>query len=323
MKLQYDTDTFIEKASSIHNNKYNYNYAEYKNSITKIIITCPIHGNFEQTPANHLSGRGCQKCQKRAVSSKPKSKDVYLEEAAFKHNNKYSYDLTNYQSLQSKITVICPIHGDFTVTANNHLRDSGCPQCAKLKRADAHRGSKTDFINRSLAKHSNKYVYDKVEYKTARLPVVITCPIHGDFEQTPDNHLKGCGCPSCNGGIFNASKPTILYYLSINNDQAFKIGITSKSVNTRFSATDVKKIEVLFTHEFATGRLAYTVEQYLLNRFKEYSYTGLRLLESGNTELLTTNILNAITEICAKIPHNAAIDEISTILESLCSTTTK
>lgn len=321
MKLQYDTNTFIEKASSIHNNKYSYNYAEYKNSITKIIITCPIHGNFEQTPANHLSGRGCRKCAKRAVSSKPKSKDVYIEEAAFKHNNKYSYDLTNYQKLQSTIIVICPIHGAFTTIAVNHLRGSGCPQCAKRKTADAHRGSKIDFINRAITKHSNKYTYDSVDYKTARSPVVITCPIHGDFEQTPDNHLKGCGCPSCNGGIFNAAKPTKLYYLSINSGQAFKVGITSKSINTRFNPIDVRKIETLFTHEFSTGRLAYNVEQCLLNHFKQYKYIGPNLLESGNTELLTLNILNTITELCSCIPHNATIDEISIILESLCITT--
>ena len=47
---------FIKKANKKHNNFYDYNKVKYINSKTKIIITCPSHGEFEQTPANHLYG---------------------------------------------------------------------------------------------------------------------------------------------------------------------------------------------------------------------------------------------------------------------------
>jgi hypothetical protein len=48
----------------MHNNYYNYSKVNYINSFTKVLITCPIHGDFEQTPSSHLSGRGCPKCKR-------------------------------------------------------------------------------------------------------------------------------------------------------------------------------------------------------------------------------------------------------------------
>lgn len=53
---------FIEKASSIHSNKYDYSQVEYINTHTKICVSCPSHGNFYPTPLNHLQGSGCRKC---------------------------------------------------------------------------------------------------------------------------------------------------------------------------------------------------------------------------------------------------------------------
>ena len=42
--------------------KYGYSKVKYKNNNTKVIITCNIHGDFEQTPDNHFNGAGCSKC---------------------------------------------------------------------------------------------------------------------------------------------------------------------------------------------------------------------------------------------------------------------
>lgn len=53
---------FIERASKVHNGKYDYSKAEYVNSDTKACIICKIHGEFYQTPHSHLEGQGCPKC---------------------------------------------------------------------------------------------------------------------------------------------------------------------------------------------------------------------------------------------------------------------
>lgn len=56
-----------------------------------------------------------------------------------------------------------------------------------------------DFIRRAKSVHTNKYDYSKVVYVSANLKVCIVCPEHGEFWQTPNHHLHGCGCPKCNG----------------------------------------------------------------------------------------------------------------------------
>lgn len=55
------------------------------------------------------------------------------------------------------------------------------------------------FVERSIVLHGNVYDYSRVEYRTTHYPVKIVCPIHGEFEQLPESHLKGCGCPRCAG----------------------------------------------------------------------------------------------------------------------------
>ncbi len=50
-----------------------------------------------------------------------------------------------------------------------------------------------DFIN----KHGNRYDYSKVQYTGTKVPVTIICPEHGEFQQTPQVHRRGAGCPEC------------------------------------------------------------------------------------------------------------------------------
>lgn len=55
-------DVYISKALAVHNNFYDYSKVSYKNMQTKIVIICPIHGEFMQLPQPHLKGQGCPKC---------------------------------------------------------------------------------------------------------------------------------------------------------------------------------------------------------------------------------------------------------------------
>ena len=66
-----------------------YTKVVYKNNRTKVIITCRIHGDFEQTPNNHLQGdgRGCRKCQYEKVASILKTdQDDFIAVANSVHN---------------------------------------------------------------------------------------------------------------------------------------------------------------------------------------------------------------------------------------------
>ena len=64
------TEQFIKEANIIHSNKYNYSKVIYINSHTKVCIICPEHGEFWQTPSNHLQGKGCPKCKFDILTNK-------------------------------------------------------------------------------------------------------------------------------------------------------------------------------------------------------------------------------------------------------------
>jgi hypothetical protein len=65
MGKRLTTKEFIEKAGKVHGDKYDYSKVEYVNSVTKVCIVCPIHGEFWQTPNKHLGGKGCYFCGRK------------------------------------------------------------------------------------------------------------------------------------------------------------------------------------------------------------------------------------------------------------------
>jgi len=118
-------EEFIKSAKLIHNNKYDYSKTKYIKSQKYIEIICPIHGIFKQTPNSHLIGHGCPKCGK----SLKLLNEEFIKRSNNIHNNKYDYSKTNYINTRSKITIICPNHGEFKQLADLHLRGHGCPKC--------------------------------------------------------------------------------------------------------------------------------------------------------------------------------------------------
>ncbi|MFT5302055.1 MAG: hypothetical protein ACI87E_002005 [Mariniblastus sp.] len=62
MTRRKTTAEFIEQAKAVHCDRYDYSNLDYRNAKPKVIICCPVHGDFKQAPAQHLSGRGCAVC---------------------------------------------------------------------------------------------------------------------------------------------------------------------------------------------------------------------------------------------------------------------
>lgn len=308
-----DTTSFIQKATILHNNKYNYDKTIYISSKDKVIITCPTHGDFSQKPNNHLTGYGCEKCGTQLTAKKQtlKFEDIVTKANSI-HNNKYTYDETTFVNSKTPTAITCQTHGVFWQTIGNHChktKPQGCPKCGAEKRANDRRHSITTILHNFHATHSNSYDYSKLKYVDYHTKVIITCPVHGDFEQTPAHHIGGNGCPSCANYGFDKTKPAVLYYLSINNGQAYKIGITNRDVELRFRTTDLNKLEVLFKINL-DGNTAYNIEQKILSAFVNHKYVGIPLLSSGNTELFNVNIFPTI-------PNNATLTQIQEALDAL------
>lgn len=58
----------------------------------------------------------------------------FIKRSKIKHNNFYSYEKVNYINFETKIEIICPIHGNFFITPHHHLSGSGCNKCAQILR---------------------------------------------------------------------------------------------------------------------------------------------------------------------------------------------
>ena len=184
-------ENFIEKANKKHDNKYDYSKVEYVNSKTKVCIICSEHGEFWQTPAAHVRGNECPECANKKRGKRTVNTESLIEKYESIHNSKYTYEKTQYIDANTKICVTCPEHGDFYILPFKHLNGQGCPKCKGRNL------SQEEIIENFKKVHSRKYDYSKVEYNKSKEKVCITCPIHGDFYQTPQKHLSGQGCPKC------------------------------------------------------------------------------------------------------------------------------
>ena len=124
--ITYTTDKFINKAKKIHNGKYTYDKTNYIDPYTNVIITCPVHGDFKQTPSNHLQGNGCKECMKDKFRL---SQDIFLDRVKNIFKDRYNLDKTKYVNDKTNVILTCKKHGDFYITPNHLYRKHGCPKC--------------------------------------------------------------------------------------------------------------------------------------------------------------------------------------------------
>jgi hypothetical protein len=191
------TEDFIRRADLIHENKYDYSKVEYVTNDLHVIIICKIHKDFEQLPAVHLRGNGCPLCANRYRGDILRyTNEEFIEKAREVHGDLYNYDSVEYITSHIKIIIECSTHGEFIQVPNSHLSGSGCPDCAQKMKDDTKRKTPEQFIKDATEIHGDKYDYSKVVYINSTTPVIIICPTHGDFEQTPGGHLCG-GCKEC------------------------------------------------------------------------------------------------------------------------------
>lgn len=138
---------FINKAKSIHGNKFKYEHLKDYN-YTKIKIYCnKCKVFFTQRPSSHLSGCGHLKCSLRKTQAK------FIEESIKIHNNRYIYDKAIYVKNNIKIDIFCKKHKYFKQTPAHHLKGHGCPKCNISKGEN--------IIDLYLTKNNIEYTFQK------------------------------------------------------------------------------------------------------------------------------------------------------------------
>lgn len=202
-KQSYTQEDFLHKAREVHGDDYDYAKTVYIDSRTKVTITCPEHGDFVKIPASFLSGSRCPPCGYRLREQRQRDKygaatKEFISRAKEAHGDTYDYARVEYAGRHSPVTIICREHGVFDQRAGDHLNGSGCPVCGHVQRGVSQAFTREQFIEKAREVHGDKYAYDKVDYLNSATKVTITCPDHGDFDQTGSSHIHGQQtCPAC------------------------------------------------------------------------------------------------------------------------------
>lgn len=218
-KMPLTNEIIIKRAIESHKSQYDnlsYEKLDYKVNDKHVIVTChnkfdngEEHGDFPITVNHLMNGQGCPYCRYiKSASSKKRSLKEVLKYANKVHHGKYDYSLiTKYENDKIKYPIIChekfpngKEHGIFMKSFNFHIhKKQGCPICSEIQRIKKRKITNEDFIKKANKIHGNKFYYDKtdVNNRDEDGKVIITCPKHGDFKQTPSNHLFGQGCPIC------------------------------------------------------------------------------------------------------------------------------
>lgn len=189
-KNRSTSEEFIKRATIVHKGKYDYSKVQYTHNEENVCIICPEHGEFWQSPHNHLHGAGCPKCSGNYIPTT----EEFVSFIKTKIGDKYDFSKVNYQGNKKKVCIICPDHGEFWVTPNNLMRQKGCPKCFGNYGMD-----KDFFIKKATELFGNKYDYSQIEWKGYQRRIRIICPEHGEFMQSPEMHLRSKGCSKCSG----------------------------------------------------------------------------------------------------------------------------
>ena len=188
---------FVKKGREKHGDKYDYTKVNYVNTKTKVIIICKEHGEFLQTPGDHYAS-GCKKCGDiLRAENRRYTKEEIIKMSIDVHGDTYNYSKIEYadRTIQN---IECREHGLFSQLKHIHVNlKGGCKKCGDILRGENRKYTKEEIIQLAIDVHGDTYNYSKLEYNGIHNNVTILCKVHGEFLQTPSNHIRGSGCLKC------------------------------------------------------------------------------------------------------------------------------
>lgn len=314
-----DTESFIKKANTVHSYRFTYEKTEYVKSSVKVIITCPIHGDFEQTPNNHLSGLvGCKECVS-STKQKPNLPSYWIKRAIAVHGDSYSYSEFKPSGAFNKTTVVCNKTGQpFKISPDGHINGKkGCPCCKSSRISDRLSVSIEDAQKRLDEIFNGKFKILK-DYKNYSTKCSVICEDHGVFS-TVISSLIGLryGCPSCakenkrsgfyydgilNRTYYRQSKERNNLYIMSFGDGIYKIGL-AKNVQARCTNISKEYKDCQVVSEFPTNTIAaFMVEEHLHELFNSKRFKCDTNF-AGSTELfsLSQNELDFVIDYTGRI----------------------
>lgn len=217
-------NNYLTRLNEYYGDKYIWitkDFGDYHTDYVDFI--CPVHGKVKQSLSTLLNSNDCDniacpKCKKERLNDKL---SYTLEEALnkaktleFCKDYDFSY-IKKWMGVKEYYTFRCKKHNEYfeqTFEQIFYTKYNGCRSCRKERREDNFVPFYTQlrFAEKAKEVHGDFYGYDKVEYVKSDQNVCITCPIHGDFWQTPNNHLGGSGCPKCKKSVLETKVSVLL-----------------------------------------------------------------------------------------------------------------
>ena len=310
--------TLEKEFREVHGDRFDYTKAlkEFVDVDTPVTITCPEHGDFKTTPTRHLKGtKGCNECYRRTISSQ-RSKDFshFKTKMIYTHGNRYEYDESTFTDSNNKIRIICPKHGEFFQSIQNHINSRGCPFCAKENHGKSRVLTTERFIEKSAKAHEGYYSYGNSVYTGNRDKIIVTCPIHGDFKTNAANHMFGDGrCPSCGTSPFagrilkngDTGRKGHIYVIKLSNENEtfIKVGISTEiHKRLRFMERESGyKIEKIYTRKGSIYDSAYLEmeihrNQHLIKYQPDIEFGGKTECYDIDSQQTILETLNELTE---------------------------
>lgn len=301
-RMKMSVDVFINKSKEIHGDKYDYSKVDYVDSKTKVCIICPEHGEFWQVPSSHLSGCGCKFCSK--IKENKYTTKTFIAAVKKIHGDKYDYSKVEYNGCDEYVIVGCPVHGYFKIRARHLIHGTGCKKCGIDKRSTERLSNSNEFIEKAKLIHGDKYDYSKVEYIDATTKVCIICPEHGEFWQTPNDHLsKEHGCRKCSNNLSKSENEIFeeIKGFGINVEQGNRKILDGKEIDILIPEYNIGiEYDGLKWHsdEFCKDK------NYHLNKSNECLNKGIRLIHVFEDEYYFHKKL-----VLSKIKHLLHINE--------------
>lgn len=200
MSKKLTQQEFIKKCKTVHGDKYDYSQTIYTNALTKLIITCPQHGDFTKIPNKHIVDKqGCPECGVDSTKEKLRA-DVGEILGKFRqvHGDTYNYSKVLYSNYKDKVIIGCSIHGDFEKSPGHHLNGQGCPQCSLIGKPQHQARTLGEFLELAHSVHGDKYDYSNSIYINCKTPIEIICKKHGSFTIPAEAHTTfRSGCSAC------------------------------------------------------------------------------------------------------------------------------
>ncbi len=300
------TEEFIDRSKITHGDKYDYSKSIYKSGTSNVIIICKVHGEFKQSPQNHMRGSGCPLCN---PFEKKMSQADFIDKI-YKINPSLKI-LSEIDGNRSRVIVEDENGILYNVLASTLLKGSVPSIETAIDKNKA-------FEIKARLIHGDKYNYSSTNYTKHCNYVDIICPIHGKFTQNAGNHLWKHGCPKCGEDRtteYNKENPVgwtlhewknlaeqspyfdgyRVYILECfdDNERFIKIGRTFSSVQRRFCNKERLPYNYNIIREIIDENPfhIFKLESKLKREFSKYKYTP-KLFFKGMNECFSPDILN-------------------------------